>query len=185
MKARFINVREPEITPVSRVARAAEFWDAPHAVVVRDDRPVAFLSVDELAIGDEGPIATQVPEEPSLHETSVRIDFPEGNTEEVSVYYQEDVAVLVHDGQPWIVPAEHPLYEDEDVRKQMVLGKVHAFAADVTLAGALDPKIPGEGDDTDDPEVTWVCKNGDRVTQRQKSTNRICPFCHSPTLRPS
>lgn len=140
-----------------------------HGVILTAGKPTALVPLEMLELSEP-------PEpEPSqlLDKTaSVKLELEAGVERRVDVHFTSHAAVIATDAKPFVVASASPLTGQGDVSRLLRASAVLAFAADTEL--------PGEREDPDDPEVTYLCEFNHRITQRRSDPNRECPLDHSP-----
>ena len=171
----FVEVRDAEATSTSAVARAATETGASLVLVYESERPVAFVGLEELDLGDESPIGDHVSCEPSLNEASIQVELVPGDTRDIHVYWESNRAVLFAENEPVVVIAPERLRDADDVRLLLESPTVEMFSADTRLPGPVDP--PG------DPLVTYRCEQGHHFRQRLSNANRRCPIDQTELVR--
>jgi hypothetical protein len=170
MPTRFIEIREPETVSAGEVAQAAEETGADLALLIRNEKPVALLEVDDLEIGDEVSIVESVDEESALEETFVPIELPAGELGEVDTYFRGVYVIVLNEDQPLLVEANQSLETADDIRDLIESGDLRAVSADTRLPKRGPPPPPP-------PDVDYICENGHIIpAPPDQDPDAKCPY---------
>jgi hypothetical protein len=162
----FVVIDEDADVEPREFSAAVESAEASHVLFLRAGAPVALSEVAELPTESRADIEAVRRGGEELHRTHL----DPGTEAPLEIYYTSVGAVLLHAGEPYLIPADDPLESSEDV--------VSLLASPITLSVAADTRLPGPQRPVPAPMEIIRCPGPEEHWIQVRQDDPVCPEHH-------